>query len=500
MAAHEPEHRADLIVSTLLEAFEPLMVADPHGFRTKFRKMARDPFAFYRGSACLFYADVGGEGRYASFDRDWVDEESARVWIQGDLHAENFGTYLDADGRLVFDVNDFDEAYLGHWTWDLGRFVASLALLCWQKALPDDTIDDLVERYVRAYAEQVEHYRTVADDTEWALTLETAEGAVLDSLHRAKLSTRFAMLESMTVVEDHARRFADGPGVRRLEDDELDRVRDAFARYRRTLPEGRQDVVTFDVLDAVGRSGFGIGSAGLPAYSILIEGFTQALDNDVVLSMKQGNVAAPSRVVDDERGGAYFDHHGHRTAISQRALQAHADRFLGWTSLPGADGDVGYVVSEVSPYEADLSWAEVSEPEDLEVLVPQLGRATAKIHCVADSESDQDLVTVSVEEAVGHCIDGDVDGLVEVMTGFAREYAQRAREDHQLFVDAFRGGAFEHVAPAEVRVDVGRGFGEGGPPVGLLEAPCALGARPRPRRTPRARRPGHRLPPRHPRR
>ncbi|MGL4745748.1 MAG: DUF2252 family protein, partial [Dermatophilaceae bacterium] len=51
--------RSGLIVDSLLEAFEPLMVADPQGFRTKFRKMARDPFAFYRGTACLFYADVG---------------------------------------------------------------------------------------------------------------------------------------------------------------------------------------------------------------------------------------------------------------------------------------------------------------------------------------------------------------------------------------------------------------------------------------------------------
>ena len=50
--------RQELIVTTLSEAFEPLMKADPDGFRTKFRKMAADPFAFYRGSACLFYADM----------------------------------------------------------------------------------------------------------------------------------------------------------------------------------------------------------------------------------------------------------------------------------------------------------------------------------------------------------------------------------------------------------------------------------------------------------
>ena len=75
------DDRTDLIVSTLLTAFEPLMEADPHGFRTKFRKMARDPFAFYRGSACLFYADVGRGGALADFDRLWMDDEGRRVWI-----------------------------------------------------------------------------------------------------------------------------------------------------------------------------------------------------------------------------------------------------------------------------------------------------------------------------------------------------------------------------------------------------------------------------------
>jgi uncharacterized protein (DUF2252 family) len=50
--------RQQLIVDVLDDAFAPLMKADPHAFRVKFRKMAADPFAFYRGSACLFYADM----------------------------------------------------------------------------------------------------------------------------------------------------------------------------------------------------------------------------------------------------------------------------------------------------------------------------------------------------------------------------------------------------------------------------------------------------------
>ena len=39
-------------------------------------------------------------------------------------------------------------------------------------------------------------------------------------------------------------------------------------------------------------------SAGLPAYNVLVEGYSQALDNDVVLSMKQANIPAVSRFVD----------------------------------------------------------------------------------------------------------------------------------------------------------------------------------------------------------
>jgi Uncharacterized protein conserved in bacteria (DUF2252) len=119
LAGADGAGRTELIVATLTDAFESLMRADPGAFRVKFRKMAADASAFYRGSACLFYADV------ARLADPWVDGRGSRVWIQGDLHAENFGTYLDSDGRLVFDVNDFDEAYLGHWTWDVQRFAAA---------------------------------------------------------------------------------------------------------------------------------------------------------------------------------------------------------------------------------------------------------------------------------------------------------------------------------------------------------------------------------------
>ncbi len=424
--------RQQLIVDVLEDAFAELMEADPRAFRGKFRKMAADPFAFYRGSACLFYADM------TRTPDDWSDERAGAVWIHGDLHAENFGTYMSSDGRLVFDVNDFDEAYIGHFSWDLRRFVASLALLGWQKALPEEAIRSLVGGYLRAYLSQVNHYVGEDQDDDFALHLENTDGAVREVLAQARLSSRVALLDSMTRIDGDVRMFNEDASVRRLGKAERSKVEQAFAAYLDTIPESKKfdRDLFYEVRDVVGKSGFGIGSAGLPAYNVLVEGYTQSLDNDVVLSMKQANVPAVSRFVDSGAVDKYFEHEGHRTVVSQRALQVHTDPLLGYTSIDG----VGYVVAEVSPYEADLDWSEINEPDEMRPVVRALGQATAKVHCASDEDSDQDLVTFQTEEAISEVLEGRRKEFVADLTDFAVDYAETVRKDHALFVDAFREG------------------------------------------------------------
>ncbi|MBC9731634.1 DUF2252 domain-containing protein [Nocardioides marmotae] len=434
----DDEARTQLIVDTLADAFAPLMEADPVAFRGKYRTMARDPHAFYRGSAGLFYADMTAE-RGQAIDDAWVDERSGRIWVHGDLHVENFGTYLSDDGRLVFDVNDFDEAYLGRWTWDLMRFAASLALVGWQKALPEQDVRDLVGRYVAGYLDQIEDYRGAADDAaEFALHLDNTEGPVHHALVQARQRRRADLLDESTVRLDGVRIFRDDPSVRRLPDEERAAVEEAYRRYLDTIPEDKRPRrrLFHDLRDVVGKSGFGIGSAGLPAYNLLIEGNSEALDNDVVLSMKQANVPAVSRFVDTGAVDGYFEHEGHRTVVSQRALQVHTDPLLGWTELDG----VGYVVSEVSPYEVDLDWTGLTEPDEIAAVVGLLGRATAKIHCASDEDSEQDLVDFQVEEAVAASVGDRRAELQEWLADVALAYADRVRADHALFVAAFREG------------------------------------------------------------
>lgn len=119
----------------------------------------------------------------------------------------------------------------------------------------------------------------------------------------------------------------------------------------------------------------------------------------------------------------------------------HADPLLGYTTIDG----VGFLVDEVSPYELDLSWSDLHEPVDMEPVVGALGRATAKIHCVSDTDSDHTVVDFQTEEAIAEVLQGHEEEFVQQIVDFGIDYAQRVRADHALFVDAFREGRIGQV-------------------------------------------------------
>ena len=73
--------------------------------------------AFLRGT---FY-------RWAELWKD-VPDGGSKVAAAGDTHVENFGTWRDEEGRLVWGVNDFDEACELPWTSDLVRLGVSAML------------------------------------------------------------------------------------------------------------------------------------------------------------------------------------------------------------------------------------------------------------------------------------------------------------------------------------------------------------------------------------
>ena len=93
------------------------VAVDAPDLRYKHAQMAESFFPFFRGT---FY-------RWAQCWAQACPEvaDAPQVLAVGDLHVENFGTWRDADGRLIWGVNDFDEAYPLPYTNDLVRLAVS---------------------------------------------------------------------------------------------------------------------------------------------------------------------------------------------------------------------------------------------------------------------------------------------------------------------------------------------------------------------------------------
>ena len=102
--------------------------------------MSLSPFAFYRGAAPVMAADLAT-----------LPRTGYHVQICGDAHVRNLGAYASPDGRIVFDINDFDESFRAPWEWDLKRLATSFVLAGREAGTSDRVCRDAVMLLVRSY-------------------------------------------------------------------------------------------------------------------------------------------------------------------------------------------------------------------------------------------------------------------------------------------------------------------------------------------------------------
>ena len=106
--------------------------------------------------------------------------KAPRVLAVGDLHVENFGTWRDSEGRLIWGVNDFDEAYPLAYPNDLVRLAVSAHLAAEAGHLPlqhHETCDAILEGYRDGLAHQGRPF-VLGEQHEWLR--EIAESKLRD--------------------------------------------------------------------------------------------------------------------------------------------------------------------------------------------------------------------------------------------------------------------------------------------------------------------------------
>jgi uncharacterized protein (DUF2252 family) len=108
---------------------------------TKHEKMDGDAFTFFRAT----------HYRFLQRALELAPElDGPRLPCVGDLHVENFGTWRDAEGRLVWGVNDLDESETLSYALDLACLATSAALAIDAGSLqlsPDDAADAILTGY-----------------------------------------------------------------------------------------------------------------------------------------------------------------------------------------------------------------------------------------------------------------------------------------------------------------------------------------------------------------
>jgi uncharacterized protein (DUF2252 family) len=82
----------------------------------KYLAMYQDEYRFFRATAHLFFEDIPSNSFL---------HKAPAVWICGDLHLENFGSYKGDNRVAYFNINDFDESVLASPLLDIARFLTS---------------------------------------------------------------------------------------------------------------------------------------------------------------------------------------------------------------------------------------------------------------------------------------------------------------------------------------------------------------------------------------
>src|ERR1700730_11007756 len=109
----------------------------------RYERMLQSPFTFLRGAAAVMAHDLST-----------LPPLGAHVQACGDCHLLNFGAFNSPEGRVLFDINDFDETLPGvDFTVDLKRLAASVAVAALNANMADKKARGLAQATVKSYRE-----------------------------------------------------------------------------------------------------------------------------------------------------------------------------------------------------------------------------------------------------------------------------------------------------------------------------------------------------------
>jgi uncharacterized protein (DUF2252 family) len=390
-------------------------------------RMAASPFAFLRGSACVMAGDLA---------RSPIS--GVECVIDGDAHINNFGMYGTPQRDVVFDLNDFDEAAIGPWEWDLKRLVASVNVAGRQNGLNANERAIAVRHAVRGYRENANRLESMGVLDVWYLhaypgrqnpliKVDPKFKAVVEkTLSKALRSDNRTLLPKMADQNNGSWKFRNDPPIlTTIDSTTRKKVIDGLNRYAMNSlsPERRLMLGRYHVADIAHRV-VGVGSVGTRAYIALL--FGNNLDDPLFLQVKEATAPALAPYLPKIR--REFAHNGKRVVIGQRALQASSDPMLGYTEIDGRD----YFVRQMKNLKASIP-IEYLTGASFNFYGWVCGAILSRAHARTSDPA----------RIAGYC--GNSFVLDDALAEWAELYGNQTEEDHGELVKAIRAGKLQAI-------------------------------------------------------
>ncbi len=374
----------------------------------KYQEMAVDAFAFLRGTCHLFYEDLPLEG---------IFKTAPAVWICGDLHLQNFGSFKGNDRlgqpkqrrKLVyFDINDFDESVLAPCSWDLARFVVSLLVA--DLGLDEGEAIELAQGFLKTYGE------TLVTGKACSVHRETAQGVIKELLQALKTQKRKSFIKRR--LDPKIRALKRIPKkILNVPSEDLHRIHTLVTQWAGSQSLDHPDF--FKVLDITQRIA-GNGSLGLERYLILIQGKGYP-HGAYLLDLKAARSSCLQPYLQTLQPN--WPTEADRIVAVQTRLQESPPALLSVVT----SSRTSYVLRELQPTADKLDLTAIAHrPKPLKQLVETLARIVAWGHLRSGGRQRSAIADDLI--AFGHRSDWQAEIL-----DYARHYSQQVRRDYQEF-------------------------------------------------------------------
>ena len=392
------------------ERSNPLADRNPDRIQLKYSKMGVDAFSFFRGTCHLFYEDLPQTGIFQS---------APPVWICGDLHLQNFGSFkgnenLDlrkTDRKLVyFDINDFDESALAPCSWDLARFVVSLLVA--DLGLNELESIELSQAFIQTYAQ------ALTTGKAFTIHRETAQGMVKDLLQTLKHRKRKQFIKER--LDRKLRALKRVPNkILNVAPQDLHRIHTLVSDWGNRQPNPD----FFKVLDIAQRIA-GTGSLGLERYLILIQGKGYP-HNSYLLDLKAARSSCLLPYLPTLQP-LWTSEAGRIVEVQSRIQESPPAMLNVLTDSNDSPGN-SYVLRELQPTADKLDLDTLARsPKQLKKLIETLANVVAWGHLRSAGRQRSAIADDLI--AFGADLSWQAD-----LLDYARQYAQQVRRDQQEF-------------------------------------------------------------------